>query len=277
MTTIDIEPIGDLREYFPPRIDTYNIERFTESENPFAAVQAWKIHYQGYHDSGFVHTSAANEHGYLADSIDKSRGPHTDYLLAKNPDNAEDVATMRKINLAEGESYRALPAYGLSKGAITPEGQALLDWLEEQGAEIKELAALARAPNSNPMGAHELFREVIQAANGTQEVWLSTIVSTTCLSLMQSFGQRNFLSIGDNVSLDDNRVVEGIELSPVVIPAGNFIHNVALGYIEAVQSGNRLAVRSLGRSLVFLTAGLPYDGLPPEVAESVNNITNRVV
>lgn len=256
---------GEQSTQYPPREDKYSIIKFTETTNPELAELAWEIHDVGYKDdAGFLKKSAVIE------TIDKSRGPNTDYYVATNPlKPSTDQATLRKINVPEGDTYQALPAYQLCKPNLSAEGIQTLEGLHEQGAQIKEIAAMAKRESASPLAVHELIRDIIQEAQGDKdEVWFFSIVTGTFKSLTDTYGKRNFEVIGADTPIEDSQVKNGIEVRPTIVRPSEFIDNILLDYADEVAKGdaaNQVALKRFTRSIMFLTEGLT----PVQMSEAV--------
>ncbi|MDB5186448.1 MAG: hypothetical protein JWL85_971 [Candidatus Saccharibacteria bacterium] len=240
-------------ELRPPRGDAFRHVRVTEASNPELVMEAWRVHAEGYYSVGFVNKDAITKEGFMASDIDKARGPYVDYFLAVNPEDDSERATMRKINLSEGGTYKDLPAYQLCKDKLSPMGIALLESMQNQDVRLKEIGALARTPNTSPIAVHEMFRDAIQEALGKNEVWFFSIVSTTHKTLAKSFGEKNLRVIGEDVPLEDERVNEGIALKPTIVRPDDFIDNMLTAYLEAKTAPERIRLK---RSLLFFTDGL---------------------
>lgn len=257
------------------RNDQYVHSTFTEYSDPQAVEQAWRTHATGYRLAGFVNESAITDEGFLSAELDGSRGPNTEYFMAVNPSNPSDVFTIRKDNLPEGGTYRDLPAYKLCADALSADGLAYLDGLADQETRVKEIGALAGSAQSNPLGAHELYRTLIHEAMGKDEVWFFTVVSSTYNSLAKGYGYKNFEPIGEDVQIPDERVNPELWLRPTIVRPDEFIDNILEAYLEAkdryrhaVESGDPRAAKSalseaarLQRSHVFFTDGVPEDQL----------------
>ncbi len=210
-------------ESMPVRHDIYKHYLFNESTDPALVETALKVHAEGYTAMGFVSEDAVDPNGVLDSSIDHSRGVFTDYYLAVNPNDPNDMATVRKISTPLYGSFEDLPAFQLSKDVLYPEGIALLNELEANGYQIKEIAGLARTKSANPMSVYELIREVFQTSIIRDEAWFFSIVSSTFNSITQYFGKTAFRVIGQDVRINDYRVNEKIQLKPsILVPNQSF-------------------------------------------------------
>jgi hypothetical protein len=248
----------------PAPANKYDHMTFTELTRPDLAAEAWRVHAEGYQAMGFVNQDAVDEHGYMAADIDKARGPHVDYYRASNPSNAQDQATMRKINIPYGGSYQDLPAFRLCQDSLNPLGRRLLGSLQNPDQRLKEIGALARTAEAQPLAVHELFRTTIQEALGKDEIWFFSIVTSTHESLAKSFGERNFNVIGDDVPIgEDSRVGDHIALRPTLLRPDEFIDNILLSLDEAQTIPAQVRYQ---RSLLFFTDGLPINLMSERVA-----------
>lgn len=260
-----------VEQSFPSgRRDHYFHHIFTETDNPQLAQEAWRIHAEGYHEADFVSQAAITQEGFMASTIDKSRGDSTQYYLAVNPTNEMDKSSLRKINVGPGKTYRDLPAYELCQNTLWPEGLAELEEAERNGIAIKEIAAMARTVQGRPEGIHELIRHAVHDALGQREAWLFSIVSTTYKSFIKNFASQNMRLIGSDVSLSDNRVKEDIVLKPVIVDIDNFMATLYSAYLTAERPIQKERLR---RSFLFMSEGLDERQLGPWLAESRYNLT----
>lgn len=258
---LSVAPVEALQ---PKEGDRYWHVSFFEQEAPDLAVEAQRIHAEGYRAMGFVTEDAIEEDKTLSADIDKARGPNVEYFLATKSEDATDAddrAALRKVHLTQGQTYEDLPAYSLSKDKLSDLGQAYLRAVS-YSADLKEIGALARTKDAHPMAVHELFREIVQGAQGKNEVWMMTVVSTTYASLVGSFGSKNFILIGDNIPLDDSRVGDQIELKPAIVQPAEFIDNILASYNAAATLQEKLRLQ---RSFMFMTEGLPPHKMSEEV------------
>lgn len=238
------------------RQDRYYHLKFKGQDNQELAEEAWRIHAQGYLAMGFVKTGAVTPEGFLTTDIDKARGDEVDYFLALNPNQETDCATMRKINLVPGEDFRDLPAFKITSDKLSPTGIDLLSHLQVDDYQIKELGALARTPNSNPIAIHEIFRSALHDSLGKKEAWFFSIVSSTFDSLAKSFGPDNFVVIGEDTPIDDPRVSEQVVLRPAILFPDRFIDTLLISYLATDDPKTK---HGLLRSFLFFTDGVPED------------------
>lgn len=259
-----LQQTGQLQETFSDqRQDKYQHVSYYETEVPSLAHKAWQIHAEGYRAMNFVQDSAITPEGYLSEDIDKSRGEYTQYYLAYDPENPDDIATLRKIGVAPGEGYAELPAYKLCEDVLSAEGRQVLMSETAKGKVFKEIGALARGAKASPMGPHELFRAAVQDALQSNEYWIISTVSTTFESLVKSFGSMNFIVIGEDVMIDDPRVNPNILLRPAAVDPTKFLSNI----LKDIDSTLEIAARTrLQRSLLFMTEGLSVEQMGHEVA-----------
>jgi len=249
------------------RQDTYVHITATELTQPDFVAEALKIQGEGYLKHGFVGEDGIEQDGPLKGALipelDKSRGPYTDYYLAINPDAARpnDVATMRKVNLAPGEKFDDLPTGALARESLTPEGELLVDSVENPDLHFKEISGLA----GNPRGVYEIIRNRIQEASGKEEMWFFSIVSTTFDTMVRRYGRSNFTVIGENIVLGDDRVNDGISMVPAIVYPDKFMENVLADYRVAQAEGDELAQRELRKSFLFLTDGMSEQSLGADV------------
>ena len=134
----------------PNRNDRYEYFAFDEQSNPELAESALKVHAEGYTTMGFVSGDAVGPDGKLIQQIDHSRGENVDYFLLIDPENPNNKATVRKINLPLGSSIENLPGFQLTKVRQYLNTREYLDGLMEQGFQITELSGLARTKNAPP-------------------------------------------------------------------------------------------------------------------------------
>lgn len=269
-----VQPSGEFSE--TTRQDAYLHVMVTEQSNPELAAEALRIQGRGYLEAGFVGEDGLEQsgplRGALIPELDKSRGPNTDYYLAINPDLSKttDVATMRKVNLPAGGTFDDLPTGTLARKTLTAEGAAIVDSIENPDLHLKEIGGLA----GHPLGVYETIRHTIQEAQGKGEVWFFSIVSTTFATMQRRFGQRNFTVIGEQVTLEDDHVTNGISLVPALVRPDVFIDNVLADYRDAEVQEDQLAKRELRRSFLFLTDGLDTQTMSPEAFAARDELLN---
>jgi hypothetical protein len=259
----EIEPVTKAYKYYHLTV--------TEEEFPELATEAWRIHAEGYLAAGFVNEYAITSNGFLADDLDKSRGPNTDYYIALNPDDESDCGTMRKINLPPGGTYRDLPAYQLCSGGMSQIGTNFLASIEQQGTQVKEIAALARTRKGSPIAVHEVFTKALHESIGKNEAWFFSIVSTTHESLARNYGKENFMVVGDDVSINDWRINKDIVLRPVVVQPDLLIDRVLAAYCMAQ---GRAKFRFL-RSFMDITDGLSSEDMSEAAYAARQEILSR--
>ena len=261
----DVQHTAELAEV--TRHDAYIHVTATELTSPDMVAEALKIQGEGYYRFGFVGDDGIEQDGPLKGALipelDKSRGPYTDFYLAINPDTAKpnDVATMRKRHLAPGETFDDLPTGSLARPALTAEGKALVDSVENPDIHFKEIGGLA----GNPRGVYEIIRNRIQEARGKEEIWFFSIVSSTFDTMVRRYGRSNFTVIGENFAIDDDRVNDAITMVPAIVSPDRFIENVLADYRTAQVEGDELAQRELRKSFLFLTDGLDEQSLGAEL------------
>ncbi len=245
--------------------DQYVHQIFMEHDSPSMAQEAWRIHAEGYLNMRFVNEGAITSEGYLTSDIDKARGKNVEYMLALNPDNGDDCASMRKIHVAEGQDYKSLPAYNACAEKLHDIGAAQLDLRHENGQNIKEISALAKTKAGAPRAIFELFRSAIHGAMGKDEVFFFSMVSATHEVLTPRLGDDNFLVIGEDVAIDDPRVEPGIKLRPLLTIPDQFNDNI----LKALNSADTAASeRRLAQSLIFYTDGLNQQFMSDEVRQA---------
>lgn len=247
------------------RHDQYFIVSATEQESPELAMLAQRTQAKGYvEDMGFLSPDAIEKDGRLSADIDKARGENVEYFIAKGWDSSTNelaleygAATLRKISIPEGQGLEVLPAYDLCKDAVYPEYKEWLEDLRTETPRVKELAALAKTPETSPVAIFELLRDIVHSSKKWDEdkgeIWFFSIVSTTYESLVSNFGDKAIVQIGDPVKLPDSRVSENVKLIPAVVDVGNFFDNV----VSAIEESNdkRAQIR-LMRSFAFFTESI---------------------
>lgn len=237
----------------PDRQDKYFHMHFTEESDLELAQEAWRIHAEGYYAMGFVTAEAITPEGFLAEGIDKSRGPNTVYFLGLNPENDDDGATLRKMYLSPGGTYKDHPSYQACEDHLYPQGKRLLETLQEQGVAIVEIAAMAKSLSGNPASMHEVIRDAMHAGIANNEVWFFGLVSKTYDSLEKQWGKDAFTVIGDDVPIKDPRVAKSVTLRPGLLYTGTFCDNVLHAYRSARTKQDALKYR---RSFIYYTEGL---------------------
>lgn len=270
--TLQFEPIpSQTPERRIGRRDTYFIQYFTEDSNADLAKKAWEVHGEGYVNEGFVAEDALLDDGALPTDIDKARGQNVEYYLAtgrevtRQDGSPAERATMRKINIPEGERVSSLPAFQLCKDTLYPEYRDYLESIENPAGTVKEIAALARTKEASPMAVFELLRDGLQDSLGEDgEIWFFSIVSQTYDSMVENFGPDAVKQIGEPVSLDDLRVNDEVKLVPAMVNTTTFIDQLR-STIEATTDSKRF--KQLTRSFMFFTEGVPTTNLSNESAE----------
>ncbi len=252
--------------------NTFEHAKFTEHENPLAALEAQRVHAEGYVTTGFVTVEAIDSDGRLSHEIDKSRGEHTDYYLALHKSDERNIATLRMINTPEDGTISELPAFRLSSNNLNETGRTVIGELIGEGYSFREIAALAKTEHGNPMGIHELFRVILHEAIEKKEAWIFTIVSSTYASLVESFGDSNFIIIGEDVRIDDPRVNKDITLKPGIMVPDRFIDNLYAAY--AASEGKQK--RRLQRSFLFFTDGLNQRHMSQEAYAARREMTKLI-
>jgi hypothetical protein len=275
MTTIGIEiererqHIDDaLREVEPNK---YYHLIVAEESYPDIVQEAWRIHARGYLDMGFVTREALTNEGFLHPSIDKARGSNVNYYLAINPECEDDCATMRKVHIPQGRSFRDLPAYKLTQETFYPGALSGFEDLEDQGASIVEIAALAKDTLARNRSVFEIFRETIQEALGKNEAWFFSMVTSTHGALIPRLGAANLRVLGDDVdmSASDSRVAEGVKVRPILVLPDKFNDNILYAYEQATREADKLR---LAKSLIFYTDGLDRSQMSGRVFEARQKI-----
>ena len=237
----------------PPRNDLYDHYYFSETSDPGLVEIARRVQADGYTTMGFVSGDAVAPDGTLIDSIDHSRGDYTDYYLAVSPSNANDKATMRKINLPPYGSVEDLPAYALSKEGLLRGSLERLHDMQRHSLNIKEIAGLARTREASPIGVYELLRDVLQESLGRDEVWFFSIVSGTYDSLTKYFGKSAFSIIGEDVKINDPRVDEKVLLKPVLLFPDHLFESMIY---DVENSSNVRERRKILNMFLYFTEGL---------------------
>lgn len=278
--TLNLEkPFHHHTERRQGRLDSYRIRDFSETSDYGLAMQARRIHGEGYVAEGFVKPSALDADGMLPADIDKARGDNVRYYLSTGWDVDQssaftiEGATMRKISIPEGGNLDNLPAYQLCRGYLEPEYADYLESIDDPTL-IKELAALARTRHASPLAVFELFRDALQEAQESGEVWFFSIVSRTYDTLADNFGSNAIKCIGSPVSFNDERINQGITLVPALVQTDLFIDEIRRS-IEL--SDNVREQKQLRRSFMFFTEGLPANALSDESNELREYITESLL
>lgn len=251
---------------------TYSVAEFYERGNPELALEAHKIHAEGYHAMGFVNDGAIEADGTLSPDIDKARGPETLYHLSYNPTNERDAATLRMHHVSHGQTFRDLPAFSVTQDTLYQEGIELLEDAAERGARIVEIAAFAKTREASPVAAFELLRHIVHQAQDKpgDELWFFSIVSNTYDLFVKKFGEGAIKDIGQPVFFDDERINPNISLVPAIVNPKTFIADV----YEGVQT-TRPDDRDLNQSLLFFTQGMKPEHIPPDVFAHVRALSAR--
>jgi hypothetical protein len=259
------------QELLPIRLrqDQYRYIEATETTSREYVEDAWRIHAIGYSTMGFVTQDAIDKDGFLVPDIDKSRRENTTYYIAVNPYNYEDRATLRLVNLKEGEDCKQLPAYELCKDQLIEESKNYLLELDHPTSRLKEISGLAKTEHSNPIAIYELLRKIIRDALGKNEIWFFSGVSSTVILLAKNLGERNIQIIGDDISIDDDRVNPTLRLRPAIFQPDLFYENL---FDEFKNASNPARKAKLKRSIIFYADGLGEDELGLENLIVRNNL-----
>lgn len=258
---------------FPPRNDLYDHYYFTEASDPELVEIARRVQADGYTTMGFVSGDAVAPDGTLIDSIDHSRGDYTDYYLAVSPSNADDKATMRKINIPPYGAVEDLPAYALSKDSLYRGSTEQLHDMQNHSFNIKEIAGLARTREASPSAVYELLRDVLQESLGRDEIWFFTIVSGTYGSLTKYFGKSAFRLIGDDVKINDPRVDEKVLLKPVLLFPDHLFDSMIY---DVENSSNDRERRKILNMFLYFTEGLTESSMGEYVSNYRQLVMSRI-
>ena len=237
----------------PKRYDHYEHIVFDELSSPELVHEAWRIHAEGYFSMGFINQDAIDANGFLPSDIDKARGDNVEYYMTISPNNINDCATLRKINIPSGKDLYALPAYKLCNSFLSQDGASILDSINDNKVNLKEIAALSRSNEASQKAVYELFRAALHDGIKNDEVWLFSLVSTTYESLSQSLGKRCFVELGEKVIIDDPRVSSELTLNPILFKTNEFIDTLHSYYVDATSDSER---NKALRSFMFFSDGL---------------------
>lgn len=249
------------------RNDAYIHMSGYEATDPDVIDIALKTHAVGYSDDmGFVNSEAIGSDGYILPSIDKARGPNVEYHVAVDPINPNNVATMRMVHLTDGQSVEDLPAYQVSKEALTSDGEALLRSVEPE--KLKELAALAKSNKRAAVGLFEIMRKSVHESLGKDETWFFSIVSDTYVSLARRLGRDAFTLLGEDVQIEDSRVDHTrVKLRPVAFRPDEFFDSMVNSVTNPNSTEDDLSKQRIASSILFFTDGIEDDRLSEEVAQ----------
>ena len=247
------------------RGDLYYHEVGYEDIDPDVVLRARQTHAIGYHqDMGFVDEKAVALDGTLLPDIDKARGPNVRYYLATDPENNANKATIRVVNLTQGQSTEDLPGYGLTEHVMYSGAREHLSSVRPE--KLKEIAALAKTSRIAAIGLFEIMRAAVQDAE-EDDTWMMAFVDTTRKSLEARFGPGAFHLLGDVVHIEDERVDgEKVEIRPVMMRPGEFYQTM---WETASSTSNVISdktKRRVGETLLFFTNGVPLDQLHEDVA-----------
>lgn len=240
----------------------YRLLRATEASDRDVVSQALRIHADGYRSMGFVRPDAITAEGVLHPEIDRSRGGTTEYYVAVRRSSTDDCATVRKVGVPVGGSFRDLDCHQLCADSLYSHGVDYLVEAETRRVRLKELSGLARSRGANPMATYEVLRSAVRDGLRDGEVWYSCIVSKTLESLVRNLGSTTFTVIGGEVALSDPRVAPNIRLRPIVIETATSLDSILDDYQGATDPR---AQRRILRSFLFFTEGLDASMLTPRV------------
>lgn len=259
------------------RRDRFLISQGTELTDSGLVSLARETHARGYIDMGFVRTGYQALDGSLPADIDKARGENVDYYLAVDTSHGtvEDprLATVRKINIPRGGSIDDLPAYGLCKNSLSSTMTEFLSDMVDQDIKVKEIAALAKSPNTSPLAIFEVLRDPFQDSLGKGEVWFFSIVSTTYDALQDNFGPHAIVKVGDPVTFDDERINPDLSLVPAVVMVDSFLDGISKAAIEETDVKHQ---HVLTRSFMFFSEGIPDDLLSDDSVK-FRNFVNEMI
>ena len=212
------------------RIDFYGYTKSTESDDPDFAYTARQIHARSYIGEGFIHDNAIDDSGQIVSDIDKSRGDFVEYYLGSTTEG-EPISTLRTIDAAKAGGVMQLPGYQLCETTLSDEGRELLWGAELAGRPIKEISSFGHVPEVSSQAGLELLRHVLQESLPNNELWFFAMVTHKYQTLVHIFGSQAVRKIGDEVTLNDNRIGD-VSLTPAVVDTAQFFDDVKEGILH---------------------------------------------
>lgn len=257
-----------------PRKDRFSHISFYESDSPFLAGEARRLHALGYLQMGFVEPTAIDETGMLHPYIDKARGDNVQYYLAYDDENKKNVATMRKIAIPEGEDQYSLPAMKLCQDSFHEDSIDIIKSAFDKNNNLIELAALAGIKEAGPLAVYEVLRAGLHDGIPKSEVWLFSLVAKTHERLVSSMGEDVFTVLGKDVKLDDPRVSEDVRLRPLLFDTTTFLDTL-LGTIQRPNIEDEARMHYI-RSLIFFSEGLSKELMSEDVSLARKKILSSI-
>lgn len=245
------------------RADVYSYDKFTEGDNPNRAYLARKIHAAAYLGEGFINPNAITETGELVAELDKLRGDGVEYYIGQTKDEV-GISTIRKGDAQLWGGFEFLPGYKLCADVISPEAKATLVAAEAEGRPIKEIGAFGHIPEVSSEAGLEILRDVIQEAQGTDEVWFFSMVAPKLKKLQYIFGPLAIRSIGEAITINDERT-KGVQLAPAYVDMRTFYDDIYAAIVTEPDARKR---ERYVRYLRYFTEGYPSEKL----SEAVQNL-----
>ncbi len=253
-----------LRSERAPRMDRgdrYVYQKSTERSNPDVTRTARQIHGRSYIAEGFLRESALDEYGQVAEDIDKARGDAVEYYVGTTPDG-EPVSTLRAIKATTAEGFEGLPGYQLCEDVLSDEAREFLQAAQEAGRPIKEISSLGHVPEVRPTAGVELIRHAIHESYETGDIWFCALVTSKYKALVHRLGPRAVRKAGDEVQFNDERISDGVSLTPTLVDVATFFDDITGSMLEAGTTKRR---RELLLSLKSFASGVDPERLSDNV------------
>jgi len=245
--------------------DTYAYTSSREAVDAEFVHIARQVHAASYLGEGFIHDEAI-EDGQVAADIDKARGESVTYYVGFDCQaEAFPVSTLRKIAAEGVGGVASLPGYALCEDALDDNGKRLLCTAEQAGRPVREISAFGHIPEVPATAGYELLRHIYQEAHGSDELWFFVMVTKKYRALLNSFGPQAVQKVGDEITLNDERIGD-VSLTPCVVDIETFLDDIQAGIATEEVPARR---RRMAASLQIFAEGLDPTTLSSEVRETL--------
>lgn len=262
-----------------PRVSAYRVRSFSEASDADAAVRAQVIQAESYVAAGYLTNDAVEANGTLRPDVDTARGASVTYFLASPRPSRRDgtgQAAGRLVGVPHGSGLEALQAYRVSSQYLTPGWRQRIELhFQIHGpSSVHELASLSRTRDARPTAVYELLRRIGHEAimQGTQQLWLATLIDVAYKSIDANFGDRAVARAGQAFPAYrfDTWTAREFTFVPVVIEPMLVLDQMASSLMYAPAPARR---HRLHRMAMFLTDGLPEASIPDSMRAALRRCT----
>ncbi|MBW4079173.1 MAG: hypothetical protein HIU84_11815 [Acidobacteria bacterium] len=213
----------------------------TDETHPGILNEARRLHGEGYHSAGLVNELAIDRSGRMAPTVDKTLGLPCRYYVAVDPEETSSRSTARKVLTDSSDDYFGLPGVRLCHDHLHPSGLHRLRQHRDVGP-VVEISALARSDGAGAGGVHEIICRMLIEGISDNELWFTALVPSTLRQLQLRYGQHSWQVIGDDVPVEDEGVIAGVHLRPVVVEPSRVINTMRqeADQVDSVRMRDRL-------------------------------------